>query len=82
MATETGSTYVFESMTDIIKNSIGKLEVLDHDEIDQSRLSVSDSNMTDNWKWTPKPEIHISETMRDSIEILTASMGFMTMQNS
>jgi len=34
MATETGSTYVFESMTDIIKNSIGKLEVLDHDEID------------------------------------------------
>jgi len=30
MATQTGSTYIFESMADIVKNSSGKSRFSDH----------------------------------------------------
>jgi len=78
MGAQAGSTYNFESMTDIIKIPTANLRF--SITAIPKRVSLDDSNNGRQPEMAAETgNTHISETMTDNIEIPTAKMGFATM---
>jgi len=78
MATQTGSTYISESLIDIVEIPTAKLGL--------STTARSTKVFPGDYINDRQPEIAdetgntcITETITDSIEILMANLGFMTM---
>jgi len=77
MATQTGSTYISKSITDMSTFLTTNLKF--STTARSKKVSLGDSNNERQPEMAAKTgNIYIFETMRDSIEIPTANLGFTT----